>query len=193
MNPDTEPRDITRLLWSWRAGDGDALDELLPLVYEELRRVAQKQMRHEGAVTLQPTALVHEAYLRLVQAEVQWQDRAHFFALASSLMRRILVDEAKRRRAVKRGGGQTLLFMEELDGIEGPGSDPDLLALDEALSRLGELDERKMKVIELKFFASLTIAECADVLQVGHATVERDLKMARAWLANQLQSGTAGV
>ena len=160
------------------------------MVYQPLRRMAASHMRREGAVTLQPTALVHEAYLRLVGVNVQWQDREHFFALASSMMRRILVDEAKRRRADKRGGGEkTLLLVDDLDGMENVFQPTDLLALDDALTKLGQLDERKMRVIELRFFAGLTIEECARALEVGHATVERDLKMARAWLVHHMGDG----
>ncbi|MEM1181556.1 MAG: sigma-70 family RNA polymerase sigma factor [Acidobacteriota bacterium] len=190
---DPAPSDITRLLQDWRAGDPRAIDELVPLVYQPLRQMAISHMRREGPVTLQPTALVHEAYLRLVGVNVQWQDREHFFALTSSMMRRILVDEAKRRRADKRGGGeQTLLLVDDLDGLDSVSQPTDLLALDAALSKLGELDPRKVKVIELRFFAGLTIAECSRILDVGHATVERDLKMARAWLVHHMGDGGPG-
>ncbi|MEM8993681.1 MAG: sigma-70 family RNA polymerase sigma factor [Acidobacteriota bacterium] len=192
MSHDESPAaaQITRLLHDWRAGDEGAVDELVPLVYQQLRRMATSQMRREGAVTLQPTALVHEAYLRLVGVDVQWQDREHFFALASSMMRRILVDEAKRRRAEKRGGGeQTLLLVDDLDGVESVSQPTDLLALDGALTQLGQLDERKVRVVELRCFAGLTIDECARVLEVGRATVERDLKMARAWLVHHMGDG----
>ena len=189
-HPERGHPEITRLLQDWRAGNSNAVDELVPLVYQPLRRMAASHMRREGAVTLQPTALVHEAYLRLVGVNVQWQDREHFFALASSMMRRILVDEAKRRRADKRGGGEkTLLLVDDLDGMENVFQPTDLLALDDALTKLGQLDERKMRVIELRFFAGLTIEECARALEVGHATVERDLKMARAWLVHHMGDG----
>ena len=189
-HPERGHPEITRLLQDWRAGNSNAIDELVPLVYQPLRRMAASHMRREGAVTLQPTALVHEAYLRLVGVNVQWQDREHFFALASSMMRRILVDEAKRRRADKRGGGEkTLLLVDDLDGMENVFQPTDLLALDDALTKLGQLDERKMRVIELRFFAGLTIEECARALEVGHATVERDLKMARAWLVHHMGDG----
>lgn len=185
----SNPDQITRLLLDWRGGDGTALDRLMPLVYTHLRSMAQGKMRSEGAVTLQPTALVHEAYLRLINVEVQWQDRAHFFALASTMMRRILVDEAKRRQTAKRGGGETFLLIEEVDiPLEIPPA-ANILSLDRALSQLAELDQRKARVVELRSFAGLTIAECSKVLKVSHATVERDLKMARAWLANQMGFG----
>lgn len=184
---DTAGDEITSLLLGWRGGDDQALEQLMPLVYQELRSMAHRQMRKEGAVTLQPTALVHEAYLRMVNMEVQWQDRAHFFALSATMMRRILIDEAKRRRAGKRGGGEALLALEDIDQATEP--ETELLALSTALDALAELDERKAKVVELRFFAGLTIPECSEVLGVGHATVERDLKMARVWLADQMRRG----
>ena len=182
---------VTQYLQHWKDGDPDAMDKLMPLVYQELHQMAQQRMRREGQVTLQPTALVHEAYMRLVNVEVEWQNRAHFFALASSMMRRILVDEAKRRRAAKRGGGEAMLLIEDLDAVQDPLQNADILALDGALEQLRKFDERKMRVIELRFFAGLTIAECAEVLKIGHATVERDLKMARAWLAHRLTDGAS--
>lgn len=186
MSPSQE--DITFLLRDWRDGDSAAGERLLPIVYEELRKMARRHMRREGAVTLQPTALVHEVYLRLYGAEVDWQDRAHFFALTSSMMRRILTDEAKRRRAAKRNAGETFLFIEGFDGARDDGPHLDILALDQVLDQLAALDERKAKTVELKYFSGLTLAECAAALGVGHATVERDLKMARAWLHHRLKS-----
>lgn len=189
MTKSLSQHEMTRLLRDWRDGDDGALARLMPLVYEHLKKIARHHMRNEGALTLQPTALVHEAYLRLADIQVQWQDRTHFFALSSSLMRRILVDEAKKRLTAKRGGGaETFLFMEEIDAPQKDLPATDLLALEQALARLGGLDARKVRVVELRFFAGLTIAECADVLGIGHATVERDLKLARAWLANQMKT-----
>ncbi|MEM6793124.1 MAG: sigma-70 family RNA polymerase sigma factor [Acidobacteriota bacterium] len=187
-SPHPKPTPVTRLLIEWRRGDPDALDRLMPLVFEELRRVARRHMRSEGAITLQPTALVHEAYLRLVDIEVRWQDRVHFFAVAASLMRRILVDEARRRRAQKRGGGEALLALEDADGAA-PAA-PELVALDDALRDLERLDSRKARVVELYFFAGLTIDQTAEALAIGHATVERDLKMARAWIARHMGRGS---
>ncbi|MEO1365637.1 MAG: sigma-70 family RNA polymerase sigma factor [Acidobacteriota bacterium] len=184
--PSPEPSPVTRLLLEWRAGDGGALDRLMPLVFEELRGVARRRMRSEGPVTLQPTALVNEAYLRLVGMDVDWQGRVHFFAIAASLMRRILVDEARRRQAKKRGGGEPVLALEDADGASR--ESPELVALDDALRDLEKLDARKARVIELYFFAGLTINETAEALDIGHATVERDLKMARAWIARQMRS-----
>ncbi len=190
-------RAVTQLLVDWRAGDADALDQLMPLVYEELRQVAKRHMRSEGAITLQATALVNEAYLRLVDMDVQWQDRVHFFAIAASLMRRILVDEARRRRALKRGGPEKALPLEDADAALEP--DHELVALDDALTDLAKVDERKARVVELRHFAGLTIAETAEALGIGHATVERDLKMAHAWLTREMThhskpegSGAAG-
>ena len=183
--------DITSLLLHWRNGDSGALDELMPLVYEQLKDMAHGQMRREGSITLQATALVHEAYLRFTDLDVEWQDRAHFFALTASMMRRILVDEAKRRRSAKRGGNQTFLSIEESDHPPAKAPAVELLELDLALNRLSEFDPRKAKVIELRFFAGLTIAESVKVLGISHATVERDLKMARAWLANQVRIGAS--
>lgn len=204
LEPGIEPRDpsasaeVTKLLRRWRSGDPAALESLLPMVYDELRRLAHRSMRGERAdVTLQPTALVAEAYLRLVDMEVAWNDRVHFFAVAANLMRRILVDEARRRQAQKRGGVERPLSLEELS-IQGfelmeQGKDTDLVLLDQALTRLEELDSRKGKVIELRCFAGMTIEETAQVLGISHATVERDLKMAKAWLAKEMlaDSGAA--
>lgn len=175
---------VTQLLVDWRAGNEEALDRLMPLVYEELRQVARRHMRREGPITLQATALVNEAYIRLVDMDVQWQDRVHFFAIAASLMRRILVDEARRRRAAKRGGAEKALPLEEADAPIEP--DAELVALDDALTDLAKVDERKAKVVELRHFAGLTIAETAEALGIGHATVERDLKMAHAWLNREM-------
>ncbi|MEM1182282.1 MAG: sigma-70 family RNA polymerase sigma factor [Acidobacteriota bacterium] len=181
-----EATPVTRLLLEWRAGDAEALNRLMPLVFEDLRTVARRRMVSEGPVTLQPTALVHEAYLRLVGLDIKWQGRVHFFAIAASLMRRILVDEARRRQAKKRGGGESKLPLEEADGaVE---TAPELVALDDALQDLERMDARKARVVELYFFAGLTIKETARALEIGHSTVERDLKMARAWIARHMQS-----
>ena len=185
--------EVTRLLRRWRGGDQAALDGLLPLVYEELRSLAHRSMRGERPdITLQPTALVAEAYLRLVDMDVAWNDRVHFFAVAANLMRRILVDEARRRQAQKRGGAERPLSLEELaiQGLEfaNPGVDTDLVLLDQALTRLEAIDARKGKVVELRCFAGMTIEETAAALGISHATVERDLKMAKAWLAKEMQA-----
>ncbi len=176
---------VTRLLVSWQSGNPDALGELTPIVYGELRRLAQSYMSREGPEhVLQPTALVHEAYLRLVGLDVRWHGRQHFFAVAARLMRRILIDFARQQTAAKRGGPERTVALDGLEiAIE---QASDLLALDDALQRLAEMDERKARVVELRFFAGLTIDETAEVISVSHATVERDLKLAKAWLAREM-------
>ncbi len=180
--PDSE---VSRLLAAWKEGDAEARDQMMPLVYDELHRLAQRYMATERQITLQPTALVNEAYLRLMGADVPWNDRVHFFAVAAGIMRRLLVDEARRRQAKKRGGGEPVLtFDEELLPIE---RSDELIALDDALEALAAVDERKGRVVELRFFAGLTIAEAAQALEVSHATVERDLAMARAWLIDEMK------
>lgn len=194
--PETAGRaEVTRLLRKWRGGDQAALDSLLPMVYEELRRLAHRSMRSERAdITLQPTALVAEAYLRLVDMEVPWNDRVHFYAVAANLMRRILVSEARRRQAQKRGGVERPLSLDELslggfeiadDQVGSP-----LIALDEALAKLEAFDARKAKVVELRCFAGLTIEDTALALELSHATVERDLKTAKAWLAKEIRAAS---
>ena len=182
-------RDVTALLRLWQQGDADAMERLLPLVYDRLRRVARARLRNEQAGhTLQPTALVHEAYLRLVGAEPPTlRDRAHFFAIAARLMRQILVDHARRRRARKRGGDEAAVTFVESMPAPGVGV-LDLLALDEALTELTALEPRLCQVVELKFFAGLNIDETAEVLKVSAATIERDWVMAKAWLHQRLSS-----
>jgi RNA polymerase sigma factor (TIGR02999 family) len=178
---------ITQLLLKWSDGDGSAREALMPLVYNELRRLAGKYLRRERADhTLQPTALVNEAYLRLVdQQNVQWENRAQFFGLAAKLMRNILVDHARSREAAKRGGRHYSISVSKLDRVsEGP--EVDLVALHEALERLEARDNQKCQIVELRFFGGLTIEETAEVLDISHATVERDWKMARAWLRHEL-------
>lgn len=181
--------DVTRLLHAWREGDSQALDRLTPMVYQELRRLAHHHMRGERAGhMLQTTALVHEAYLRLINLELGFQDRVHFFAVSARLMRRVLVDLARERQAAKRGGSAVVLPLEE-ELVPAVGSGSDILAIDLALEELAEFDARKARVVELRLFGGLTIDETAEVLEVSHATVERDLKMAKAWLARQLSAG----
>jgi RNA polymerase sigma factor (TIGR02999 family) len=178
---------VTGLLIDWSNGDRGALDRLMPLVYEELRGIARRHLSLEdGPQTLQSTALVHEAYLRLIdQSRVQWRNRAHFFAVAARLIRRILLDHARRRHAEKRGGGSHRLTLGE--GIASPArQDVDILALDQALDGLAELDSMQAQVVELRFFAGLTIPETAEVLGISTATVERDWITARAWLFDRL-------
>jgi RNA polymerase sigma factor (TIGR02999 family) len=181
--------DVTRLLHAWRQGDPDALERLTPLVYQELRRLARRHMRGERAGhVLQTTALVHEAYLRLIDLELGFRDRVHFFAVSARLMRRVLVDLARERQAAKRGGAAVVLPLDE-ELVPGQAPESDVLALDLALEQLSRLDGRKARVVELRIFGGLTIDETAQVLEISHATVERDLKLAKAWLARQLSGG----
>ncbi len=185
--------EVTTLLT--RAGDGDraAAGDLLPLVYEELRGLADAYLRQERAGhTLQPTALVHEAYLRLIdQTRVRWQDRTHFFAVAATSMRRILINHARDRNRQKRGGGAKRVDLSDLsEGREM--SDATLLDLDESLNRLESLDKRKARVVELRFFAGLTVPQTADLLGSSPATVKRDWEFARAWLLSELVSDAEG-
>lgn len=176
-------KSITELLVAWGDGDRAALDQLVPLVHEELRRLARGYMRGERrGHTLQTTALVNEAYLRLVeQRHVRWQNRAHFLAVAAQLMRRILVDHARRRQYQKRGGGAIQVTLAEAEALPQERA-PDLVALDEALAALAEIDPRRARVVELKFFGGLSIQEAAHVLNVSPTTVERDWTIAKAWL-----------
>jgi len=181
--------DITQLLLRWSDGDRSALDQLLPLVYDEMRRMARSYLRrHPQQSVLQPTVLVHEAYMKLVnQQQVHWQNRAQFFGLAAKVMRDLLVDHARQAHAAKRGGGNYSVSLTEADRL-GQQKDFNLIALDEALQRLAALDERHSRVVEMKFFAGLTIEEIAEALNVSHATVERDWSLARAWLHRELSS-----
>lgn len=185
------PPDITRLLREWRGGNEHALERLVPRVYEELRAVAARHLAAERpGHTLQATALVHEAYTRLAGTDIPWEDRAHFFAVASGTMRRILVDHARARSARKRGGAPLGVTLHEgLLAAEAPGDD--LLALDGALERLAALDPRKGRVVELRYFGGLHAEEIGRVLGIGPATVQRDLRAARAWLRRELSGGDA--
>jgi len=184
---------VTRLLEAHRKGDEEALDKLFPLVYEELRQMAHRRMRRERkGHTLNTTALVHEAYLKLIDLEhVNWQDRQHFFALASRVMRNVLVDYAVKRKAQKRGGDQQKVPIKEGDApvmldLE------EVLALHQALERLEQLDARQVRVVECKFFGGLTIEETAEALDISTSTVGRDWQMARAWLNRALTNGDDG-
>jgi RNA polymerase sigma factor (TIGR02999 family) len=182
--------DITRWLHDWGAGNAAALERLTPLVYNELRRIAHGYMRFEGQEnSMQATALVHEAYLKLVDGQTaQWHDRVHFFAICARMMRRILIDNARAKVAEKRGGGAVPFELKEsINGM--PLRDEQLVRLDDALAALAEFDERKAKVVEMRFFGGLSAAETAEVLKVSEQTVLRDWKLARAWLARELERG----
>jgi len=184
------PRDVTALLGDWRGGDRTALNQLLPLVYAELRRVAARQLRNERAGhTLQPTALVHEAYIRLTgQRHVDLQDRAHFFGVAAQVMRRILVDHARRHDASKRGDGVRCVSIDEARDAAASNEIP-ILELDHALDRLGRVDADLARIVELRAFGGLTVEEAAHVLGVSPSTVKRDWRTAKAWLSRELGSG----
>lgn len=179
--------EVTRLLHSLTAGDPRALNELLPVVYDELRRLARRYLHRERlGHTLQSTALVHEAYLRLIDQNVNWRNRAHFFGIAAQLMRRILVDHARARSAAKRGDGLKVTFDDQVAVT--PARDLDVLALDQALEELSALDEQQGKIVELRFFAGLSIEEAAEVLSISTSTVKRDWAMAKAWLSRALRN-----
>ena len=183
-------QDVTHLLIQWSRGDSAALEALVPLVYDELRRLAQVYLsREKQSHTLSSTALVHEAYLRLVkQKEVTWQSRAHFFAVAARMMRRILVDHARHHGYAKRGGGAVTISLDETVAAA-PERELDLVALDDALEALAKLDERQSRMVELRFFGGLSIEETSEVLGVSTPTVKREWASARAWLYREI-SGT---
>jgi len=183
------PQQLTELLVAWGDGDRAALDKLMPLVYEELRRLAHKYMGRERAGnTLQTSALVHEAYLRLIdQREVHWQNRAHFFGIAAQMMRRILVDYARSRNNQKRGGGAPRIALDEAVIVSEERA-ADVVALDDALKSLAKIDERKSQIVELRFFGGLSIEETAEVLKVSPGTVMRDWTLAKAWLKRAVTS-----
>jgi RNA polymerase sigma-70 factor (ECF subfamily) len=185
---DAPSHDVTRLLVKWRDGDDAALQLLVPIVHDELQRLARRQMAGERpGHTLQPTALVNEAYVRLVNLkQMQWQNRAHFFAMGARLMRRILVDFARSRGYQKRGGrAQQISFSHVLEVAEGPPTD--VVALNDALDALATVDERKSRVVELRFFGGLSVEETAEVLDVSRETVKRDWQFAKLWLLRQLR------
>ncbi len=183
---------ITELLVRWRGGDREALDSLLPLVYDELRRIARHYLQGERpGHTLQSTSLVNEAYVRMVAQDFpQWQNRAHFFAVAAQLMRQILVDHARNHRASKRGGDVYKVSLDEA-GDQPQATDVDIVALDDALNNLAAMDPQQSKVVELKFFAGLSIEDTAEVLGISASTVKRDWITARAWLYRELDRGSA--
>ncbi len=181
--------DVTLLLADWRNGDARALERMLPIVYRELQRLAASYLRRERAAhTLQPTALVHEAYVRLVdQRTPAFRDRAHFFGVAAHVMRQVLVDSARKKRAAKRGGGHDVALDEIV--VAAPERPQDVVALDDALVALAEVDPRKARVIEMRYFGGLGNAEIADVLEISVPTVVRDARFAEAWLRQHLGTG----
>lgn len=187
FDPD-QPGQITLLLERWNGGDQSALDELTPLVYAELRQLAAAYLRRERPNhTLQTTALIHEAYLKLIgRKHDQWQGRKHFYGIAARLMRQVLVEHARSHRADKREGERFAVNLSHADGIART-PDVDILAVHEALGRLATFDEQQARIVELRFFGGLSIAEVADAMKIGHATVEREWGLARAWLRKELK------
>jgi len=181
---ETATGEVTKLLQDWSVGNREALDKLLPLVYDELRRLAHSYLTHERADhTLQTTALVHEAYLKLIdQRSVNWQNRAHFFAISAQAMRRILLDNARRHTAAKRGSGGQKVSLEEVATLSRDTANESLIALDEALQRLAAIDPDQGRIVELRYFGGLTIEETAEVLNTSPSTVQREWTTARAWL-----------
>lgn len=186
---ESAPHEITELLQAWSDGDESARDRLIPIVYDNLRRLAHQHMQRETpGHLLQTTALVHEAYLRLVdQSQIQFQNRAHFFGIAARLMRQILVDEARRRKGAKRGGGAITIALDDVPNVAERQA-ANVLALDEALTTLAEKDRRQSEIVELRFFGGLSIEETAEVLRVSPGTVMRDWTFARAWLKSEMSA-----
>jgi len=184
----TSPNEITQQLIAWSKGDAAALEKLITAVYQELRRMADHYLRGERAGhSLQPTALVHEAYLRLIdQTKVEWHNRAHFFGVAAQMMRRILIDHAKARHRAKRGGAAVKVSLDE-GAVFSQERAAELVALDDALQELSKVDERKSRIVELRYFGGLTVEETAQVLGISDKTVMRDWNLAKAWLYQQLQ------
>ena len=192
MTISTAPQEeATRLLHDWSQGDAEAASQLMPLVYDELRRLARRYLQRERSDhTLQPTGLVHEAYLRLVdQTVASYQNRNHFFAVAAKVMRRILVDHARRHQAGKRGGGETRIEFDDAEMSPSQPRDVDLVALDDALQDLARLDARQSQVVELRFFAGLTNEEIGQALEISPRTVKREWRIARAWLRREVFAG----
>jgi len=191
--PQDSPQEVTQLLIDWSNGDQNAFERLLPLVYNELRKLAGRYLARERQNhTLQSTALVHEAYLRLIdQNRVQWRNRAQFFGVAAQMIRRILVDHARSHHAAKRGSGALKLSLDEAVAVPG-GKDLDLVALDDALRSLSEMDEQQARIVELRFFGGLSIEETAEVLNISPATVKRDWASAKAWLYRDMLRGGVG-
>jgi len=190
---DESPADITRLLRAAASGERRDVDALMAAIYGDLRRLAISHLRGErGNHTLQPTALVHEAYMKLIdQRSTDWADRAHFFSVASRIIRRLLVDHARQRNAAKRGAARERLALEQAE-LPAPAGDVDVIALDEALTELASIDERQARIVELRFFGGLTIEEIAEALSLGKRSVDRDWQAAKAWLCFRLADEPAG-
>ncbi len=183
------PPNVTELLVAWNEGDEAALEQLMPVVYDELRRLARRHLAGERGERLQTTALVHDAYLRLVdQRAVRWQNRAHFYAIAARMMRRILIDHARARVTDRRGGGAPHVALDQAAEVSSERADQ-LVALDDALQRLAEVDPRKSRVVELRFFGGMSVEETAEVLGISNATVMRDWSTAKAWLHRAIETG----
>jgi RNA polymerase sigma factor (TIGR02999 family) len=180
-------QDVTQLLHNWQSGDAEAMNQLMPLVYDELRKIAAAYLHREGAAhTLQTVELVNEAYLRLIdQSRVNWQSRSHFYGIAAQMMRRILVDHAREKQAAKRGSGEANLTLDDALQVSAR-KDLDILALDDALKTLSQFDARQSQIVELRYFGGLELTEVATVLGIGLSTVKRDWNLAKAWLYNQL-------
>jgi RNA polymerase sigma factor (TIGR02999 family) len=187
---DTGPADVTRLLRSWSSGNSSALDQLVPMVYAELQRIADRHLNAEyRAHTLQPTALVHEAFLRLEGGvDISWHDRAHFFAVAAQVMRRVLVDHARSRLAQKRGGGAIAITLDESSKYA-ESAEPDVLDVDRALEELAALDQRQARIVELRFFGGMSVEETAEALNISPATVKREWTVAKTWIRRRLMAG----
>ncbi len=185
---EAKQHDVTRLLKAWSGGNQQALDELMPTLYTEMRKLARSYLRRERSDhTLQATALVNEAYMRLVdQRAVQWQNRAHFFGIAAQIMRRILVDHARMQKAEKRGSGESPIVLDEALEVAA-GGHVDFVAVDDALKALADLDPRQAKIVELRFFGGLSIEETAEVMQLSTATIKREWSGARTWLRRELE------
>ena len=179
---------VTTLLQDWRQGSDGALDRLMPLVYDSLKKIAKRRRAGEGAAnTFDTTEIVHQAYLQLIDAEVDWQDRSHFFAIASQVMRRVLIDQARARNRQKRGGNEDRVTYDE-SMVRVPDLDAGLLDLDRALTKLKEQDERKSRIVECHFFAGMTYDEIAEALSISTATVDRDLRFAKAWVYKEINT-----
>lgn len=190
---DSSAAQITRLLHDWRSGDREALDRLIPLVYDELRVIASRHMAREWRGAIQTTALVNEAYMKLAgQRDVDWQNRAHFFAIAARVMRRILLDDARRRMRDKRGGDMRTIAIEDLSvsAPDAPVDAVDLIAIDRALRELERLDADQARIVELRFFGGMTVEETGEVLGISPATVKREWALAKGWLHRMLTTGT---